>query len=195
MVKVVNYFWPLILCSRDLTFFQCPLLLDIFQDVWDCSGDNHERSKPGERINYIWTVQTELCSKRTIASKLCAGRVLLWADMFPAQTGVRGVGKYYFYLWLNAQSSRCEGSLRMETPIKKKLGWLKKNLKLILAAILVELIAHFLIEGGVSILFNKFHGSDIEDECRCNKSSHGHSHNNWMPESDGRYPQNPSHTL
>ena len=66
----------------------------------------------------------------------------------------------------------------METPIKKKLGWLKKNLKLILAAILVELIAHFLIEGGVSILFNYFHGSDIEEECRCNKSSHGHSHNN-----------------
>ena len=26
---------------------------DIFQDVWDCSGDNHERSRPGERKNYI----------------------------------------------------------------------------------------------------------------------------------------------
>ena len=52
-VKLVSYFWPLILCSRDLTFFKCPPLLDIFQDVWDCSGDNHERSKPGERKNYI----------------------------------------------------------------------------------------------------------------------------------------------
>ena len=52
-VKLVSFFWPLILCSRDLTFFKCPPLLDIFQDVWDCSGDNHERSKPGERKNYI----------------------------------------------------------------------------------------------------------------------------------------------
>ena len=34
---------------QGLDILSFPFLLDIFQDVWDCSGDNHERSKPGER--------------------------------------------------------------------------------------------------------------------------------------------------
>ena len=78
MVKVVNYFWPLILCSRDLTFFQFPLLFDIFQDVWDCSGDNHERSKPGERKNYIWTLQFRLQKNYCIKTVCRASPPLGW---------------------------------------------------------------------------------------------------------------------
>ena len=141
----------------------------------------------GKTTSEVWTVfQKNSCIKTVCRASPPLGWYVPCIDW--SQRGE----KILFYLQLNAQSTRCEGSLRMETPIKKKLGWLKKNLKLILAAILVELIAHFLIEGGVSFLFNKFHGSDVEDECRCNKSSHGHSHNNWMPQSDGRYPQNPS---
>ena len=59
-VKLVSYFWPLILCSRDLTFFQFPLLLDIFRmsgtAVATIMKDQNEVKGK---------ITSELCSKRT----------------------------------------------------------------------------------------------------------------------------------
>ena len=76
---------------------------------------------------------------------------------------------FFFDSMLNTQGAR---DLSEWKPKKKK-----KNLKLILAAIIVELIVHHLIERSVSILFNNFHTSDNEEEWRC-KSSLRHSPNN-----------------